>query len=92
MNEELKITLWEESLGKQSRSAVLNGKFTMSSLHQEGLHSGQDFLGCGRRLLTAFQGSTGDRGWREKGMTTPLGKTKGERKGMSPKWWKHGLL
>lgn len=36
MNEELKITIRKKTLGKQSRNAGLNGKFTMSSLHQKG--------------------------------------------------------
>lgn len=50
MNEELKITPWKQSLDKQSRCAVLNGKFTMSSLHQEGQHSGQGFSGVWKEI------------------------------------------
>lgn len=42
-------------------------------------------------LLTAFQGSAGDRGWEEKGMATPLEKTQ-QRRGTQQEYLNYGLL
>lgn len=42
-------------------------------------------------LLTAFQGSAGDRGWEEKGMATPLEKTQ-QRRGTQQEYLEYELL